>query len=178
MTADQGSVPSLTPLVRQHETAWKLARYHLDGLSTDECLWRPGGIGPHVRATADVTWHADWPTEEGYHIGPPSIAWLTWHMGFWWSMVLNHSFGDAALVREDVLWPGDADAVRSWLDGLQSDWRGAIGSLTADDLAATERSRWPFRDRSFADVVAWVNLELTKNAAEIGYARFLYAVRR
>jgi len=26
-------------------------------------------------------------------------------------------------------------------------------------------------------LVAWVNLELTKNAAEIGYARFLYAVR-
>lgn len=25
---------------------------------------------------------------------------------------------------------------------------------------------------------AWVNVELTKNAAEIGYARFLYAVRR
>jgi len=27
------------------------------------------------------------------------------------------------------------------------------------------------------DVVAWVNVELTKNAAEIGYARFLHAVR-
>jgi hypothetical protein len=26
-------------------------------------------------------------------------------------------------------------------------------------------------------VIAWVNVELTKNAAEIGYARFLYAVR-
>jgi hypothetical protein len=33
-------------------------------------------------------------------------------------------------------------------------------------------------DRPFGDVLAWVNLELTKNAAEIGYARFLYAVRR
>ncbi len=27
------------------------------------------------------------------------------------------------------------------------------------------------------DVVAWVNVELTKTAAEIGYARFLYAVQ-
>jgi hypothetical protein len=26
-------------------------------------------------------------------------------------------------------------------------------------------------------VIAWANVELTKNAAEIGYARFLYAVR-
>ena len=30
---------------------------------------------------------------------------------------------------------------------------------------------------TFGDVVAWVNIELMKNAAEIGYARFLYAVR-
>jgi NADPH-dependent 2,4-dienoyl-CoA reductase/sulfur reductase-like enzyme len=32
------------------------------------------------------------------------------------------------------------------------------------------------RNTPFGDVVAWVNVELTKNAAEIGYARFLYAV--
>ncbi len=36
-------------------------------------------------------------------------------------------------------------------------------------------TRWPYRDRPFGDVIAWVNVELTKNAAEIGYARFLYA---
>lgn len=38
-------------------------------------------------------------------------------------------------------------------------------------------TRWPFKDRPFADVVAWLNIELAKNAAEIGYARFLYAAR-
>ncbi len=38
-------------------------------------------------------------------------------------------------------------------------------------------TRWPFTDRPFADVVAWVSLELTKNAAEIGYVRFLHAAR-
>jgi hypothetical protein len=32
-------------------------------------------------------------------------------------------------------------------------------------------------NRPFADVIAWVSVELTKNAAEIGYARFLYATR-
>ena len=47
---------------------------------------------------------------------------------------------------------------------------------TVADLQSTERPRWPFCDRPFGDVVAWVNVELTKNAAEIGYARFLYAV--
>jgi hypothetical protein len=33
------------------------------------------------------------------------------------------------------------------------------------------------QDRPFSDIVGWLNVELMKNAAEIGYARFLYAVR-
>jgi hypothetical protein len=130
---------ALRYLIRQHETAWKLASYHLDGLTTEECLWRPASARLHVRRAADGSWHADWPDREGYDVGPPSIAWLTWHVIFWWSMVLDHSFGDATLSRDDV--------------------------------------RWPYADRPFGDVVAWVNVELTKNAAEIGYARFLHASR-
>jgi hypothetical protein len=35
----------------------------------------------------------------------------------------------------------------------------------------------PDTTRPFRDVAAWLNLELMKNAAEIGYARFLYAAR-
>lgn len=164
-------------LVRQHETAWRLARYHLDGLTEDECLWQPGGRGPHVRQDAEGTWHPDRVGDESYRAGPPSIAWLTWHIDFWWSMVLDHSFGAGTLSREDVGWPGSASAVRERLAGHESEWRAAIDGLGPDELASEERSRWPFRDRPFADVVAWVNVELTKNAAEIGYARFLYAVR-
>jgi hypothetical protein len=52
-----------------------------------------------------------------------------------------------------------------------------MGGLTAADLVSTARTRWPFRERPFGDVIAWVNVELTKNAAEVGYARFLYATR-
>jgi hypothetical protein len=48
--------------------------------------------------------------------------------------------------------------------------------ITDEDLRSTQRTRWPFQDRPFGDVIAWVNVEFTKNAAEIGYARFLYAV--
>ena len=88
-------------LIRQFETAWKLANFHLDGLATEECLWRPAHEGLHVHQDPDGRWRADWPDHEGYDLGPPSIAWLTWH-------------------------------------------------------------------RSFGDVIAWVNVELTKNAAEIG----------
>ncbi len=80
----------LTP---QFETAWRLARLDLDGLGTEECLWRPANSGLHVHQACDGQCHADGPVSEGYDMGPPSIAWLTWHRGFWWSM------GSRPLVR-------------------------------------------------------------------------------
>ena len=164
-------------LIRQFDTAWKLTRYHLDGLTTEACLWRPAREGLHVHRATDGKWRADWPDHEGYDIGPPSIAWLTWHIGFWWSMVLDHSFGNRALSREDVTWPGNADEVIEWLELLERQWRVVLEQVTDADLRSSERTRWPFQDRPFGDVVAWANVELTKNAAEIGYARFLYAMR-
>ncbi|HEV7281571.1 MAG TPA: DinB family protein [Pirellulaceae bacterium] len=164
-------------LLRQLETAWALTSYHLDGLTTEECLWRPAAKGLHVRQAANGVWRAEWPEHEGYDLGPPSIAWLTWHIGFWWSTALDYSFGDATLTREDVLWSGTADGVRQRLADLHERWRTAVERLSGDDLRSHERTRWPVQDRPFADVAAWVNVELMKNAAEIGYARFLYGVR-
>jgi hypothetical protein len=164
-------------LLRQYDVAWQLARYHLADLSTAECLWRPASRGLHVHREPDGRWRADWPEHEAYDLGPPSIAWLTWHVGFWWSMVFDHSFGAATLTRDQVHWPGDADGVRAWIDGLEERWRRSIEHLSDDELQGRERTRWPFHDRPFADVLAWLNVELTKNAAEVGYARFLYAVR-
>jgi hypothetical protein len=131
----------------------------------------------HVHQVDDGSWRADWPDRESCDIGPPSIAWLTWHLDFWWSMVLNHSFGDCSLSRENVMWPGNADEVRAGLGRLHEQWQAVLEQTTQDDLRSTGRTRWPFQGRPFGDVVAWVNVELTKNAAEIGYARFLYAVR-
>lgn len=163
-------------LIRQFETAWKLTDYHLHSLSTEECLWRPAHKGLHVYQTAGGNWRADWPDREGYDLGPPSIAWLTWHLGFWWSMALDHSFGNGDLTREAIEWPGNAADVRGWIGQLRAQWRAALEQITDADLRSTQRTQWPFRDRPFGDIIAWVNIELTKNAAEIGYARFLYAV--
>jgi hypothetical protein len=164
-------------LIRQFETAWKLTTLHLEGLGTEECLWRPARAGLHVHQVSEGHWRADWPEHERYDLGPPSIAWLTWHLGFWWSMVLDHSFGEATLSREIVEWPGNAAGVREWVGRLQERWRQVLEEITDEDLRSSRRTRWPFQGRPFGDVVAWVNVELTKNAAEIGYARFLYAVR-
>jgi hypothetical protein len=163
-------------LGRQFEVAWKLASLHLQGLTTEECLWRPADMGPHVHQLSDGSWCADWPDREGYDIGPPSIAWLTWHVVFWWSMVLDHSFGDGTLSRENVPWPGNGDKVRETIDWLHREWEQRLEQLSEPDLQSRHWTRWPFHDRPYGDVVAWVNIELAKNAAEIGYARFLYAI--
>lgn len=163
--------------IRQFDTAWKLTTVHLDGLTTEECLWRPALRGLHVCQLSDGRWNADWPDTETYDVGPPSIAWITWHIGFWWSMVLDHSFDGATLARENVMWPGDARETRAWLVRLHDRWRAEIERMTDEDLRSTRRTAWPYKDRPFGDVVAWLNIELTKNAAEIGFARFLYAVR-
>jgi hypothetical protein len=164
-------------LLRQFETAWKLAAYHLEGLTTEEALWRPAAVGLHVHRGEDGLWRADWPEHEGYAIGPPSIAWLTWHIQYWWAMAIDHAFRDAKLVRHDVFWLGTAIDTLDCIRRLRDEWLTQLGELPEEEWLAHSRTRWPFRDRPFADVVAWVNVELAKNATEIGYARFLYAAR-
>jgi hypothetical protein len=168
---------SLFYLERQLETAWRLASHHLKDLTTEECLWRPTGAGPHVRISEDGTWRADWPEHEGYSAGPPSIAWLTWHVTFWWAMVIDHSIGKGTLKREDVVWSGTADGAVPRIYALHDQWKTVLEEVRGSDLESTEHARWPFKDRPFGDIVSWVNLELTKNAAEIGYVRFLFAQR-
>jgi hypothetical protein len=158
-------------LLRQLDIAWKLARYHLDGLTTDDCLWRPAERGLHVYCEGG-RWTLDWPPKEEYGAGPPNIAWIGWHMLFWWSMALDWNFGSTTLNREDVAWPGDADVLRRELETLYDKWRGELEALDDEALQAP-RARWPVAGRTLGDLFAWANIELTKNAAEIGYARFL-----
>src|SRR5438309_10716482 len=58
-------------LIRQFDTAWKLTNFHLDGLATEECLWRPAHAGLHVHQVPDGRWRADWPDHEGYDVELP-----------------------------------------------------------------------------------------------------------
>lgn len=164
-------------LLNQLNISWMLLEYHLNGLTTEECLWRPSSKGLHVHKTEDGRWHADWPNHEGYDIGPSSIAWTTWHICYWWSMAYNHSFGDGSLTKEVVSWPGDADALRAEFSTLHQQWKTALENLSDEDLSKTRHSKWPIQNQPFYNIAGWVNVELMKNAAELGYARFLYAVR-
>jgi hypothetical protein len=177
--SDSSSPGSLTrdTLARQLAVAWQLATYHLEGLTTEECLWRPAARGLHVHRLPAGTWRADWPEHEGYGLGPSSIGWMTWHLGFWWSMALDHNFGTGTLSREGISWPGDAERVRTWISGLHARWADVLSCRTEADLASASGVHWPFEQRPRADLFAWANTELTKSAAEIGYARFLHATK-
>jgi hypothetical protein len=176
-TSTERSSLTRDTLTRQLGVAWQLTTYHLQDLTTAECLWQPAACGLHLRRGADGTWSADWPEHEGYGLGPSSIGWLTWHLGFWWSMALDHNFGTRTLSREAIYWPGEAESVRTWISGLHARWQEALSRQTDADLAVASGVHWPFEQRPRAELFAWANMELTKSAAEIGYARFLHAVK-
>ncbi|HEY3815391.1 MAG TPA: DinB family protein [Caulobacteraceae bacterium] len=165
---------ALTVLKRQYDTAWKLAAHHLTDIGADEWAWRPAAKGLHVVEEPGGL-RGEWPEREDYDIGPPSLPWLVWHIGFWWAMALDRNFGDATLTRDSVVAPRDVDAAIAWIHDLDARWRRELDSLSDADLS--KPGRWPYEDRPLADVVAWATVELVKNASEIGYVRFLYGVR-
>ncbi|MBB6672227.1 DinB family protein [Cohnella nanjingensis] len=175
-------IPKATDGIRstlhfQFQISWQLLDYHLDGLRDEEYLWRPAAKGLHISKESGV-WRADWPESESYDIGPPSIAWLTWHITFWWTMVLDYSFGSGTLRREEVSCFGNIEETRKRILQLRDKWETAVGELSDDEFLSNDRTRWPFADKPFHELAAWLNLELMKNAAEIGYGRFLYASRK
>ncbi|WP_051251388.1 DinB family protein [Paenibacillus harenae] len=161
----------------QLQISWQILDIHLTGLTDDEYHWRPAAKGLHVSNESGV-WRADWPESEAYDIGPANIAWLTWHITFWWSMALDYSFGDGTLSREEVSCPGNIKDTKETIIRLRDKWEAAVAELPDDELLSSERTRWPFIDKPFHEFAGWLNLELMKNAAEIGYCRFLYASQK
>lgn len=124
------------------------------------------------------------PTEGGFRTADtepepvpiPTIGWLTWHIGWWWSVSIDHARGQVPRERTDVVWPGGGSAAIEWLRVLRGDWLGVLDRLTDIDLDATAPFPWQ-NDPSYtvAHMVAWVNSELMKNVAEIGQLRLLRA---
>lgn len=184
-------------LVRwQFGTAWASLELQLEELTDDECLWEPARPCWNVRRRPDGGWSADWqvPIPEPQPI--TSIGWRTWQIGSWWSHTYTETFqhdrspatwpvaeraarpwaGPEQPQGPDVAWPGDAELTAQWLHRLHTRWSEAIYRLAETDLDGFDRSVWLQRGTMPLDrLLAWVNSELTKNAAEIGLLRRLYA---
>lgn len=164
-------------LLNQFEISWQLLSYHLTGLTEEECLWQPASKGIFLLKEDENKWKGYFPETEGYEVGPPNIAWLTWHIDFWWSMVLNHSFGDRTLTSDSIKWHPSVPAIKNRFENLKTDWISIVSKLSDSELSSAQFSKWPIEGCPFSDIIAWLNVELMKNASEIGYVRFLYASR-
>lgn len=179
-TTTPGSPPAPPPeaaLLRwQFDMVWALFEYHLERLESDDFLWEPTPLTWTVRPGADGVWRPDWADVEPDPVPVPTIGWVSWHIGWWWSVTLDHARGRTPRAREDIPWPGDGAAAVAWLRDLRAEWLAALDGLTAADLAAT--APFPWRndpEHTVAHMVGWVNAELMKNVAEIGQLRMLRA---
>lgn len=164
-----------SPLRRQFDLAWALADLHLSALSGADHLWEPGPLVWTVHEDSAGRWWPDFADVEPDPVPVPTIGWLTWHMIFWWSTALAHLEGRPPTPRAEIDWPGPTDAVRR-IRVLHERWSRLLGTLTDADLLAPATFPWgPDSGRTLADMVLWLNVELTKNAAEIGQLRLLRA---
>ncbi|WP_406107123.1 DinB family protein [Micromonospora globbae] len=167
-------VPTVTLLRWQFDLTWSLFDYHLARLEPADFRWEPAAVCWTVRPDADGGWTPDWADVEPDPVPVPTIAWITWHMGWWWSVALDHLRGRPARRREDVRWPGPGEATIAWLRDLRAQWLAALDDLTDADLDATVGFPWPPEaGHTVTHLIGWVNAELMKNVAEIGQLRLL-----
>ncbi len=99
---------------RQFEFAWSLAEFHLDRLVAEDSLWEPAPLTWTVRQGRDGYWIPDWADQEPDAASVPTTCWVTWHIGWWSGVALDHAQGRPPREREAVIWPGPAAAV-GWL---------------------------------------------------------------
>lgn len=172
-TCPDHRVPDRDLLCWQFDLTWSLLQYHLERLEPDDLLWEPAAVCWTVRRGVDGAWVPDWADTEPDPIPVPTIGWVTWHLGWWWSVVLDHAHGRRPRDRTEIAWP--ADGTVEWLRDLRVQWLAVLPDLDLDAVAPFPWDRDP--DHPVAHMVAWVNAELMKNVAEIGQLRLLRAAR-
>ena len=74
-------------------------------------------MGLQIRRQDDG-WSIDWPEIESYEIGPSSIAWIMWHIIYWWRTTLDYNFGDGTLKKEDITWPGSVEKAKEEINNF------------------------------------------------------------
>ena len=159
----------------QFDLTWSLFEYHLERLEPDDFWWEPADVCWTVRPTTGG-WLPDWSDAELDPVPVPTIAWLSWHIGWWWTVAIDHAQGRVPRERTDVTWPGDGPAAVGWLRGLREDWLAVLDGLSEDRLDAIATYPWHNDpEHTNAHMVAWVNSELMKNTAEIGQLRLMRA---
>jgi hypothetical protein len=162
----------------QFDLVWALTELHLAALDEDDFWWEPADLCWTVRRDDTGQWQVDFADVEPDPVPVPTIAWLAWHIDFWWSAAIDTLQGRVAGGAADVTWAGSGLAAVARIRALAELWRNLLSGMTAADLA--RRSTFPWRvddGRTVADTALWVAVELTKNASEIGQLRLLRAAQ-
>lgn len=146
-------------LQRQLGVMWRFAeQFVVDHLDLDAMLWAPSDHVCTVRATDDG-WVADWPDEETQPLPDVSIAWLLWHIEWWWSDTLARVTGRPGIPPEAHRWSGSTDGIVA----AKNAWDEFLASADLDELVP-----WHLPEpQPMWFIASWVNVELTKNLAEI-----------
>lgn len=169
-------------LLWQFDLAWALADLHLSALVEGDVLWEAAPLCWTVRPDASGVWRPDWADVEPDPLPVPTIGWLTWHIDCppqaggapRWRTAIDHLSGATPRARTDVNWPGSGAAAVARLRDLAGRWRELLESLTTADLAQPSAFPWEAdAGRTAQHTALWVNVELTKNIAEIGQLRLL-----
>lgn len=164
---------------RQFDLAWALTDLHLTALTEGDFFWEPADVCWTVRRNDNGQWHADFADREPDPVPVPTVAWLTWHIDFWWSAAIDGLHGRARRGADEIAWAGSGSAAVSRLHELATHWRHLLAGITVPELAEPSVFPWSAEDgRTVGDTVLWVNVELTKNASEIGQLRMIRAARR
>lgn len=152
---------------------WSLAEHHLSGLTDAFCLWAPTPGCFTVRPDRDGRWWPDWDEADPDSAPGVTAGWITWHLGWWWSAVLDHAAGRPPPPRGEVAWPGSARAAVDWLGDLHGRWSALLEGWVDADLDTPLAYPWT-TPRPLAAGAAWVNSELMKNVSEIGVLRYTW----
>ncbi|MEV0704304.1 DinB family protein [Saccharopolyspora sp. NPDC050389] len=161
----------------QFDLTWSLFELHLEQLSPEDFLWEPANCCWTMHRGEDGAWVPDWADTEPDPIPVPTIGWITWHIGWWWSVTIDHAQGRTPRDRTEVEWPGAGQPTVDWLRGLRADWLAALDELADADLDAIASLPWQNDpEMTVAHTITWVNAELMKNVAEIGQLRLVRAV--
>jgi hypothetical protein len=149
------------------------------GLTEEEALRPPATRAWTVRPDEHGMWRADWADNDPDPAPPTTVAWLLWHIGWWWSDVTGRAFGDGAVQRDEAPWPGSTAAAIDRVQDCHARWRTGLAAASAADLASTSLGDrcWPLTGLPFSHVAAWVNGELMKNTAKIGATRRILGAR-
>lgn len=91
--------PALDLLRWQFDLTWSLCEYHLERLEPEDFLWEPAANCWTLRQDEEGRWVPDFSESEPDPTPVPTLGWLSWYMGWWWSVAIDHAHASPARKR-------------------------------------------------------------------------------